>query len=437
MKRKIKLGVIGVGGRCAGILEEGWEQAEEVQISKGALMRNFMLMDDVEIVAVCDVYEDRMRHAQRGIKTATGKDILGTLDYKEVLAVKDMDAVLIATSWEMHIPIAIDAMKAGKMVALEVGGAYCIEDCWNLVRTSEETGVPCMLLENCCYTRNELLVYNMVKMGLFGEIVHCTGGYHHDLRWEIIPGNEKRHYRLRNYLMRNCDNYPTHELGPICKLLDINRGNRIVSLSSVASKSAGLRDYAKRMYGDDHELANATYVQGDIVTTMLKCAGGETILLQLDTCLPRPFYSRNYSVRGTLGMYNEETRSIRLDGEANGIESYHKTRDNLDEFYEKYDHPIWKEYSKNDIPAGHGGADWLVCRAFVESAKRGTQPPIDVYDTALWMSIGALTESSIARGGMPVDVPDFTRGKWTLQRPIVEGKYCLDKVCEDKSVKIY
>ena len=158
----------------------------------------------------------------------------------------EIDAVVIMASWESHLNLACDAMRAGKYTAVEVAGAYSVEDCWKLVRTHEETGVPCMMLENCCFGRDELMVLNMVRRGLFGEVVHCQGGYRHDLREEVSTGREMRHYRFRNYLYRNCENYPTHELGPIANVLDINRGNRMLTLVSVASKAAGLHEYLLR-----------------------------------------------------------------------------------------------------------------------------------------------------------------------------------------------
>ena len=306
-----------------------------------------------------------------------------------------------------------------------------MEECFDLVRTYEETGVPVMMLENCCYGRREMMLYNMVRQGLFGEIVHCTGGYMHYLNNFGLFKDIGVHYRLPHYIARNRENYPTHELGPLSKLLHVNRGNRIVSLSSFASKSRGLKQYAADHLGADHELAHTDFKQGDIVTTVLTCAGGETIVLTLDTTLPRAYYSRNIGVRGTKGMSYEDTRVVFLEG------MEEKVRDNEAEFFEKYDHPLHREYEAMGTRGGHGGMDWLVCRAFVESVKNGTDTPIDAYDTAVWLSIGVLSEQSIARGGVPMEVPDFTHGLWQTDRPVVRGKYCLDEVCVDESVSIF
>ena len=276
-------------------------------------------MDNVKITAVCDLYEDRVTRAADAVERVYGEGNrpFTSTDYREVLDRDDVDAVLIMSAWESHFPIAIYAMERGIAVGMEVGGAYSIDDCWQLVRTYEKTKTPFMLLENCCYGEAEMTVMHMVKLGLFGDVIHCEGGYRHDLRDEIVFGKENRHYRLRNYLTRNCENYPTHELGPIAQILDINRGNRFLSLWSVASKSAGLNQFAKDHPNANPALATADFAQGDVITTVIKCARGETITLHLDTSLPRP-YSRGFTVQGTKGMYQEDTRSFFIDADMAG-----------------------------------------------------------------------------------------------------------------------
>ncbi|MBR6773624.1 MAG: Gfo/Idh/MocA family oxidoreductase [Clostridia bacterium] len=220
--KKLRMAIVGLGSRGGGMLHAFYSKQK-----------------DIEILYTCDEYEDRAKDNAQFVKEHMGNDCRWTLDYKEVLADKDVEAVVVYTSWETHIKIAIDCMLAGKITGMEVGGAYSVEECWELVRTYERTKTPIMFLENCCYDRSELLALKMARAGMFGEIVHCSGAYSHDLRNEITHGKENRHYRLRNYLVRNGENYPTHELGPIAKILDINRGNRMLSLVSMASKSAG------------------------------------------------------------------------------------------------------------------------------------------------------------------------------------------------------
>lgn len=414
MKKKLNIGFIGLGGRGTGLLQDIVLPREEISV-----------------LAVCDKYEDRRENGAKMVKEKKGNEPLCTADYREVLAIEAIDAVIVATSWADHLSIVIDAMKAGKYVATEVGGAYSVDECWELVRTHEETGVPCMMLENCCYDRNELMVLNMVKQGIFGEIVHCQGGYRHDLRDEVSFGRENRHYRLVNYMNRNCENYPTHELGPIAKILNINRGNRMLTLNSIASKSAGLHQFLLDKKGEEYDLTNAEWTQGDVVTTVIKCAHGQTIVLTLDTTLPR-WYSRGFHIQGTKAMFDEDTRSIFIDGEHNKYDfDWSSQWKNVEEFREKYEHPIWKQYLSEGVTGSHGGIDWLVFSAFFDAVKKGTQTPIDVYDMAAWMCITPLSAQSIAMGGAPVAIPDFTNGRWINREPIVEGKYCLEKVCEE------
>lgn len=369
---------------------------------------------DVQVVAVCDVYQDRREHAADLVKEAGQPYPFVTEDYREILAMDEVDAVVIASSWVGHIELAIASMKSGKYTAVEVSGAYSIEDCWRLVRTQEETGTQCMMLENCCYGQYELMLLNMVRKDLLGEVVHCEGGYRHDLRKEIAEGKENRHYRLDNYRLRNCDNYPTHELGPIATILDINRGNRMVSLNSIASKAAGLRYYITEQ--DPHCPSDElNFMQGDVVTTIIKCARGETITLTLDTTLPRA-YSRGIQIHGTRGMYCEDNNSLFLDKEHEKFDYTWKEKwNNADEYLEEYEHPIWKKFKEDGLKGGHGGMDWLVIEAFVEAVREQKPVPIDIYDMASWMCISTLSEQSIAAGGAPVAIPDFTNGKWTIR----------------------
>ncbi len=410
--KTIKMGVIGLGKR-------GFFAGE----SFPGLIHELAVMDDVELVAICDEYQDRVDTAAAYLKEHNDIDVWGTTNYMDIVNCPDIEAVIIICAWEMHVPIAVAAMKAGKAVALEVGGAYSVDDCWSLVRTWEETQVHFMMLENCCYGRNELMVLNMVRQGIFGEIVHCSGGYYHDLRDEISDGEKDRHYRLRNYLGRNCDNYPTHEIGPIAKVLNINNGNRMVSLTSMSSLAAGLNEYNRNL--GEHKLANVRFMQGDIVSTMIKCAGGQTISITLDTTLPRPFYSRGFTVRGTKGMFSEDTNSVVVEPESIDDHIGEGVRNNTEQYYEKYDNAIWEEYYRLGVKSGHGGMDWHTLRAFVESYKEGYPSPIDVYDAAAWMCISALSETSIALGSQPVEIPDFTGGGWikTSQNPT--WKYSL------------
>lgn len=408
MSREFRVGVIGLGGR-------GQFHVRDNLTERG----------DVVVTALCDVYEDRIDRMKKYCEDKCGwNNIFTTTSYEEVCERDDVDIVFVFSAWENHIPAAIYAMNCGKQVGIEVGGAYSVDDCWKLVHTYEKTGIHCVMLENCCYDRNEMMAMRMVREGLFGKVVCCEGGYQHDLRDEICFGEENRHYRLRNYMNRNCENYPTHELGPIAKILNINRGNRMLSLSSMASGSFGLNDFAERNPKVNPELKTFRFAQGDIVRTNIKCAGGELITLTLDTTLPRN-YSRNFTVRGTKGYFSEVCNGIYLDGYDHGNGFYN----NVSEFRKDWEHPVWKKFEEEGVKGGHGGMDWLIFEAYFEALKNGDAFPIDTYDTASWMAITPLSEISILNNGAPVDIPDFTRGMWTNrpERDLCHGFYTLDK----------
>ncbi len=390
--QEIKVGIIGLGCRGADLLE------------------HVILPQGERVTAVCDEYLDRAElGAEMVVQAGQSKPGIYT-DYRELIQDEQVNTVVIATAWESHVEIAIAAMREGKAVALEVGGAYTLKECEDLVAAYEETKTPFMFLENCCFGRREMMALNMMEQGLFGEIVHCSGGYHHDLREEIAFGKENRHYRLRNYLTRNCENYPTHELGPIARMLKINHGNRMVTLSSTASKAAGLHEYILTHKPEDEELKAKSFAQGDIVTTVIRCSEGQTIVLTLDTTLPR-YYSRGFTVRGTKGMYEEATNSVFFDREEDRRHDF-DWRDscvnNVVEYAKTYDHPVWRDYLARGIKGGHGGMDWLEFEAFFKALRENQPMPVDVYDAATWMSVTALSEMSIAQGGAVLKVPDYT-----------------------------
>ena len=415
MKKDIvRIGVVGLGGRGAGML---------------GLLAD---VPGVECPAVCDRVPERAANGVEIVRSCpgyTGYEVRSYTDYKEMFRKEALDAVMISTTWITHAEIAVAAMKAGLHAGIEVGGAASIEECWQMVRASEETGKFCMLLENCCYDRKEMALYKMVKEGLFGEIVHCEGGYRHDLRDEISLGRENIHGRLYNFQNRNGELYPTHQLGPIAKLLDINRKNRMLTITSVASKAAGLNVWNKVNKGEDDDLSVYPFTQGDIVTSIIKCAHGETITLTHDCCLPRP-YSRDYVIQGTKGIFKEATERelrIALEGVTKSTHEY----EDFGDFIERFEHPLWYEYRNAGVKAGHGGMDWLVLCAFAEAVQLDAEPPIDVYDTAAWMAVTCLSEQSVAMGGMPVPIPDFTNGKWIDRAPFRRGKYCVNAVCEE------
>ena len=415
--RTVKVGMIGLGARAEVLLASIFE-----------------LQNEVEVAAVCDLSQERI-HKILGIFEKNGKKAPKTyVNYHDMLKDPDVEAVLVPTSWNSHLPIARDVMAAGKYVGIEVGGASSTDELWQLVHASESTGVGCMMLENCCYGRNELLVMNLVRKGLFGELSYCEGGYEHELAHDLAKSLGGRSERTLQNQYRNCDLYPTHGLGPIAKILRINRGNRFMSLVSMASKARGFANAAREHWGAGTPRGDTVFKEGDIVTTIIKCANGETITLTHGVSLPRP-YSRNGRVQGTKGIWLEDANGIFIEGMSPTIEEIdiagnpyttHKW-DKVEDYYEKYDHPIWVK-NRESVIGGHGGMDALALRAFFDAVREKSVPPIDVYDVAAWMSVSCLSEQSIAMGGMPVPFPDFTNGKWIDRGTFKPSKWSLDEV---------
>jgi len=409
-EKKINVGFIGVGGRS-------W-----------ALIESVNRIRDAEVTAICDIRPERLEEKREMFRKAGMKQPAACTDFRELLADPLLDAVIVPSSWNLHIPAAIASMKAGKRVAIEVGGAASLDQLWQFVRTFEETGVPCMMLENCCYDRNELMVLNMIRQGLFGELIHCECGYEHSLpviACQAEAGFDRTFHNAR----RNGDLYPTHGIGPIAKMLNINRGNRFLTLTSTASKARGFAAYAaSRNYQGAGPFRQ--FNKGDVVTTVVKCANGETVTIVHNISLPRP-YSRHCRVEGTEGIWLEDAGGIyieKFDGVPKknelGVEYVERKWKKIEDYRKKYDHPLWKR-ANGRIQGGHGGMDTLCIQAFIHSVRTKTPPPIDVYDTAAWMSITCLSEDSIAMGSAPVAIPDFTNGKWIDREPEAESPWML------------
>ncbi len=404
--KRYKVGVIGLGQR--GI---GWARDSLPELGF------------IDVVALSDIYPDRLNDAYEQVKAKTGNgDILLTQDYRELIDSDRVEVVVICSGWANHFEASIRAMKAGKPVACEVGGAYSIDQCRELVRVYEETKTPYMMLENCCYGERELTVMKLAREGVLGRIVACDGGYHHEMRAVLAGIGRDRHYRGREYMLRNGENYPTHELGPIGKILNINSGNRYEALLSVSSGAFGMKDFLADK-GDEYK--DLEYKQGDIFTTFIKCAGGETVTIRLDTTLPR-YYTRNFTVRGTRGMYDERNDSLFLSGIHE--EKHNKWRSewgNMEKFMSIYRHPLWQWYRKSGVVGTHGGMDRLVISAFFDALDNGYPMPVDVYDAVSMMVVTVLSEMSVSQGNTWVAFPDFTDGRWMNEKERTGGKYEL------------
>ncbi|MBC8988195.1 Gfo/Idh/MocA family oxidoreductase [Pedobacter sp. N36a] len=416
-KDKIRLGYIGVGLRGRNHISEG------------------LLRSDVEITAICDTQESSLKYCRAQFVKAGKKlpaEYTGGIDaYKKLLDRKDIDAVIIATPWEFHKDQAIDAMRAGKYVGCEVIAGITVADHWEILKVYEETNIPYMTLENVSYRRDVLAVLNMVRNNVFGELVHLEGGYQHDLRPVLFndgvnfngKGGEfgpntvgEAQWRTQWNADRNGDIYPTHGAGPIMNYININCGNQFTNLVSFASKSKGLHRYIEKVSPGNKNLS-VNFKNGDVITTMLNCANGETVTLTHDTHLPRP-YSLGFRVQGTEGLWMDVADSIYVEGKSGTYDEWDKAKTWLD----KYDHPLWKKYEHLAEGAGHGGMDWFVFNAFVESVKQKKQTPIDIYDSLTMSVITPLSEQSLKEGNMPQNFPDFTKGKWKDAQP----KFALD-----------
>ena len=406
-KQIVKVGFVGLGQRGAGLV-----------IDTTGMIGTILKVDGVVVSAVCDKFPDRVERAAKIVTDAGQKEPYKTTDYAELIKNADVDAIIVTTSWSVHVKVAIAAMQAGIPVAIEVGGTHNIDDCWKLVDCYEQTNTPFFFLENCCYNKDEALVTALVRNGKLGNVSYCQGYYCHDLREEIAGGIDTHHYRLEEYKNHNCENYPTHELGPIAKILNINSGNRFTKLVSMSSKAQGMKEYIANTPKYKDRLGDVTFKQGDVTTTMIECENGETIFLKLDTTLPR-LYERGVTVSGTKGFYFQTINAVIIEGDGHNHESdkliaAQNTADN----YKEYLTDDWRNITEEQLKAGHGGMDYVMLKHFVKCIREKRPMPIDIYDAVAWMSITALSEQSIAGGSIPVEVPDFTRGKYKERKTV-------------------
>ena len=412
---KVRIGIIGTGLRGQNHLD--------------LLLRRA----DVDVTAICDI-DQRMLTSAKEMITKAGKKMpeIFTGDpyaWKKMLEKKIVDAVVIATPWEWHKEMIIGSLNAGlKYVGTEVMLGITLQDHWDVVRAAEQHNAHVMMLENVCYRRDVMAVLNMARQGLFGELIHLQGGYQHDLREVKFndgvqaygngcefgeKGWTEARWRTQHSVYRNGDLYPTHGIGPIAHYININRGNRFVNICSFSSKARGLHDHIIKKCGPSHPNASVQFKLGDVVTTSITCANGETILLQHDTNLPRP-YSLGFRVQGTNGLWMDVNKGIYIEGKSAKAHQW----DNAKEWLDKYDHPLWVRWSKETQGAGHGGMDFFVIHSFIESIKRKTATPMDVYDAAAWSAITPLSEQSIELGNETIEFPDFTGGQWMYRKPV-------------------
>ena len=394
---KVRVAFVGVGGRGTGHVND------------------LLHIDGVEVKAICDIDESHAKRSQ-DLVTKAGQPspelyTKGDTDYKRLCQRDDVDIIYNATPWNWHCPIAVEAMKNGKHIAVEVPTVETLEECWELVETAEKTKRHCMLLENCCYGDSELFVLNMVRQGVFGELNHGEAAYIHDLRRPLFSGQGEGKWRLKPTTEKNGNIYPTHGLGPVAQYMNINRGDRFDYLVSMSSPARGMHAYALDKFGADDPRSKLNFVHGDMNTSLIKTVNGQTIMLQHDTTSPRP-YSRINMISGVKGMFYGYPDRLTFGHEFLKPEEYTT-------YQKKYEHPLWKKVGEMAKKmGGHGGMDYIMNYRLMDCLRRGLPLDIDVYDSVSWSVVTELSIKSLANKSAPQDFPDFTRGRWKTGTPL-------------------
>ncbi|WP_095498000.1 Gfo/Idh/MocA family protein [Paraferrimonas haliotis] len=400
---EVRIGLIGVGERGIGFVH------------------HFNRIDGAKITAICDIDKLVLERA-KAASEQYGRDTPqyfsdNSQSYRDLLALDNVDIAVICTPWQWHHPMAKDAMLAGKHAFVEVPMATTIEHLWDLVDTAEKTQKNCMMMENVCYGRDELMALNMVRQGLFGDLLHGEAAYIHELRWQMKEIERKTgSWRTAYHSKMNGNLYPTHGLGPIAQYMNINRGDRFDYLTSTSSPAIGRNAYAKREFPADHSRNQMNYICGDMNTSLIKTKLGRSIMVQHDTTTPRP-YSRHNLIQGTNGVFAGFPNRIALENGGSG--NFHEWDYEMTSWYQKYDHPLWirmgKEAERN---GGHGGMDFLMCWRMIYCLRNGEPLDQDVYDGAAWSAVMPLSVASVADRSNSKDFPDFTRGIWKTGKPL-------------------
>jgi Oxidoreductase family, NAD-binding Rossmann fold len=392
----MRMALIGCGDRGTGVLGE------------------FLAVGGVQVTAVCDLVREHALGAQYAVERAGQKAPAiyagSETAFEKLLARDDVDFAYIATPWDWHVPQAIATMKSGKHAFVEVPAATTIEDCWKLVNTSEATRRHCLMLENCCYGETELMIINMIRDRLFGDLLYGECAYLHDLRRLLFEDRGEGLWRRAPHTAHNGNLYPTHGLGPVANYMGINRGDRFDYLVSMSSPQRGLDAWRTSHVPPDSPKWKEKYICGDFNSSMIRTANGLMITLQHDVVNPHP-YDRINLIAGSKGLFRDYPPRIYLDEQK--PEEYTP----IDAYKDKYQHSLWKgQGALARKVGGHGGMDFLMVYRLAECMRTGIAPDFDVYDAAACSAPGPLSEESVKRGSQPIAVPDFTRGRWKEKR---------------------
>jgi len=384
----VKVGFVGVGGRGQGLINE------------------MLFCDGVELTAIADEREDMLamtgaRLAEAGRRPPAVYH--GVESWRRLLDA-DLDIVCIATSWDSHAPIAAAAMEAGKHAALEVPAATTIEQCWQMVETSERTRRHCIILENCCYGYWEMLAKRMAFAGMFGTLTHAECAYIHDLRHQLFFQDDRQPWRRQAHVHLNGNHYPTHGLGPVAQCLKIGEGDRFDYMVSMSSREAGLSEYREVNLAQADPRRREVYGCGDMNVSLLRTRQGATIVLQHNVVSPRP-YDRIFLLSGSKGLFRDYPPRLYLDGVGQAEEWL-----DLDAYRAEWEDPLWTHQGELATRlGGHGGMDFLMMYRLFQTMQQGLAPDMDVYDAADWSAPGPLSFESVARHSVPVAFPGFRK----------------------------
>jgi predicted dehydrogenase len=405
---------------------------ERIRVGVIGLSRGMTHVEDclkiefADVVAVCDVRADRAEDAAaRCVKQGRPRPAVysGTEEiWEQMVARDDLDVVYLATPWAWHVPMSLRTMEHGKHAFLEVAAAISVADCWRLVDTSERTQRHCVMLENCCYGENELFVLNLVREGVLGDLTHAECAYLHDLRKVLFSLGTEGDWRRDYHWQLDGNLYPTHGLGPVAQYLGVGRGDQFKTIVSMSSPERGLTRYRDERQPNGGRHAREKYVCGDMNTSILQTELGRTIMIQHNVVSPRP-YSRINALYGTGGTFFDYPARLALDDprkfglEAEGSHAWLNEKD-LAAMRAKFTHPLWRSLAQRAVGGGHGGMDFVMNWRHLDCLRRGITPDSVVYDAAAWSCLIELSTRSVAGGGAPVAIPDFTRGLWRGLKPL-------------------